>query len=234
MGRVRDSPPLLNDMLKLAVFDLDGTLKQAPDPYVYLHRRLGTLEAAEEFFAQGLSGEIAYEEWLRLDAELWRGTPKSVIEQLLRDNPYVPGARETVAALKARGAWVAIISSGLLLQAEMVAAELGIELVFGNEIFFQGDAADPVVNGRVRAHLTYHGKGQVMEDLQAQLGVSPAECLAVGDMSGDIPLFERAAVGVAVNPSQPEVAAAADIVLPEPDLRPLLERLHRHAPHLWP
>ena len=66
-------------MLKLAVFDLDGTLKQVPDPYVYLHQHLGTLAAAEAFTARGLSGAIDYEEWLRLDASLWRGTPRSVI-----------------------------------------------------------------------------------------------------------------------------------------------------------
>lgn len=220
-------------MLKLAVFDLDGTLKQAPDPYIYLHRRLGTMDEAEEFFAQGMAGEIDYEEWLRLDADLWRGTPKATLEKLLRENPYVPGARETVAALKARGVRVAIISSGLLLHAEMVAAELDIGPVFGNEIFFDGHPANPVVDGRVRAHFTLREKGQVMERLQAQLGVSPAECLAVGDTGGDIPLFERAAVGVAVNPSKSEVAAAADLVLPEPDLRPLLDRLRQHAPHLW-
>jgi len=221
-------------MLKLAVFDLDGTLKQARAPYVYLHRRLGTTDEADKFFAQGMAGEIVYEEWLRLDASLWVGTPQATLERLLRQNPYLPGARETVTALKARGVRVAIVSSGLLLHAEMVADELGVGPVFGNELFFDGDAANPVVSGRVRVHLTYHGKGQIMERLQAQLGVSPAACLAVGDTSSDVPLFERAAVGVAVNPSKPEVAATADIVLPEPDLSPLLDRLHRHAPHLWP
>ncbi len=221
-------------MLKLAVFDLDGTLKQARDPYVYLHRRLGTFEAAEAFTTQGQSGEIDYEEWLRLDAGLWRETPRSVIEQLLRENPYVPGAWETVATLRARGVCVAIISSGLLLHAQLVAGELGIGPVVANEILFHGDGTDPVVSGRVRVHLAPREKGIVMARLQAQLGVSPAECLAVGDTSSDLFLFERAAVGVAVNPHQPTVAAAADIVLPELDLHPLLDRLHHHASHLWP
>ncbi|MFZ5915960.1 MAG: HAD-IB family phosphatase [Chloroflexota bacterium] len=221
-------------MLRLAIFDLDGTLKQARDPYVYLHRCLGTSEAADAFFAQGMNGEIEYEEWLRLDAELWRGTPRSRLETLLRQNPYVPGAQETVAALKARGVRVALISSGLLLHAQMVAAELDIGPAYGNEIFFDGDGPQAVVNGHVRAHLTHHGKGPIMDRLQAELGVSPDECLAVGDARGDIALFERAAVGVAVNPDRPEVSAAAHIVLPEPNLYPLLECLHRHAPHLWP
>jgi len=221
-------------MLKLAVFDLDGTLKETRDPYVYLHRRLGTLEAAEAFTARGLSGEIDYEEWLRLDVGLWVGLSKVTLEGLLREIPYVPGARETVAALKARGVRVAIISSGLLLHAQIVAAELGIGPVFGNEIFFDGEASNPVVSGRVRASFTMHEKGVVMDRLQGRLGISPAECLAAGDTVSDIPLFERSAVGVAVNPSKPAVVAAADIVLPELDLRPLLDRLHQHAPHLWP
>lgn len=221
-------------MLRLAVFDLDGTLKQARDPYVYLHRHLGTLEAAEAFTGKGLSGEIPYEEWLRLDVSLWRGTPRSLLERLFRQNPYLPGARETIATLKARGAHVAIISSGLLLHAEMVARDLGVDFVFGNEIFFEDNGVEPVVSGEVRAHCPFHEKGRIMERVQAELGVAPNECLAVGDGTGDIPLFERAAVGVAVNPTRPEVAAAADIVLLRPDLRPLLDHLRRHAPHLWP
>ncbi|MFQ6016250.1 MAG: hypothetical protein ACE5NP_12510, partial [Anaerolineae bacterium] len=35
-----------------------GTLKQAHDPYVYLHRKLGTIEQSQEFFQKGLTGQI--------------------------------------------------------------------------------------------------------------------------------------------------------------------------------
>ncbi len=140
-------------MLKLAVFDLDGTLKRERDPYVYLHRRLGTLEAAEAFTAKGLSGEIPYDEWLRLDTGLWTGQPRGLLVQHLSDNPYLPGARETIAALRERGVIVAIISSGLLLHAEMVADELGIGPVLANEIGFDGEGEDARVNGHVTAHV---------------------------------------------------------------------------------
>jgi phosphoserine phosphatase len=44
-------------VLRLAIFDLDGTLKQARDPYVYLHQGLGTWEACRPFTAQGLAGD---------------------------------------------------------------------------------------------------------------------------------------------------------------------------------
>ena len=220
-------------MLKLAVFDLDGTLKQVPDPYIYLHERLGTLAAAEVFTARGLSGEIPYDEWLRLDTGLWTGTPRSVLVRHLNDNPYLPGARETVAALKAAGVIVAIISSGLLLHAQMAGEELGIGPVIGNELFFDGDEDNPVVNGQVRTHCPYGAKRPILEQMQAHLGITPAETLAVGDTRSDLGLFECAAVRVAVNPNHPEVAAAADIVLLDGDLWPLLGRLHAVAPDLW-
>jgi phosphoserine phosphatase len=221
-------------VLRLAVFDLDGTLKREKDPYMYLHSHLGTAEAAEQWVAPGLSGEIPYEEWLRLDVSLWRGIPRSRIEQVLRENPYLPGARETVAAMKERGVRVAIISTGLLLHAQIVAHDLGISPVYANEIMFERDGAEAVVSGQTRAHVTLGEKGRLMENLQSELGVRAEQCLAVGDGSSDIPLFERAGVSVALNPSSPEVATAADIVLPDQDMRPLLDRLHEYAPHLWP
>ena len=95
-------------MLKLAVFDLDGTLKQARDPYVYLHERVGVAEEGKALIATGMAGKLDYEEWLRRDAALWLGTPQARIEQWFREDAYVPGARETVTALRERGVKVEI------------------------------------------------------------------------------------------------------------------------------
>ncbi len=221
-------------MLRLAVFDLDGTLKEANDPYVYLHRHLGTEEASAVFTTRGLSGEIPYEEWLRLDVSLWTGTPRATLERFLRKNPYLPGARETIAALVEHGVRVSIITTGPLFHAQMVAADLGIGPVFGNEVLFSGNGPAAIVNGQVRAHIDLQGKGKVLAALQAELGISPAETIATGDGITDLPLFQLAAVAVAVCPSHPDVAAAADIVLSEKDLRPLLAQVQRFAPQLWP
>jgi len=214
-------------MLKLAVFDLDGTLKVERDPYVYLHRCLGVMAEAEVITAAGLSGELAYEDWLRADAELWRGTSRATLEQFLRADAYIPGAREAVRALQAHGVEIAIISSGLLLHAEMVAAELGIAHFCGNVLGFNGGDA-PAVTGEVKATAPIHAKGELMAQLQTALGVWPDETLAVGDSRSDLPLFARAAVRVAVAPHPPEVGGAVDLVLP--DLRELLPRLRAFVP----
>jgi phosphoserine phosphatase len=178
---------MISSRLRLAFFDLDGTLKQARDPYVYLHQRLGTWEASQAFFGKGLSGELAYDEWLRLDAALWQGVSRARIEELLRQNPYLPGAVETVRTLKRAGVLVALVSTGLDLHARQVQADLGIDYVFANEILFEKGLA----SGQAVAHLPEGGKGEVVAQLQAELGVRRDECLAVGDGMSDAGMFGR-------------------------------------------
>ena len=214
--------------LKLALFDLDGTLKQVRDPYIYLHRRLGTWEQSQEFFQLGMEGKIPYAEWLRRDAELWAGQPVERIIALFQANPYMPGAHAVLRALKQAGVTVALISTGLTLHAELVRAEFGLDYAFANEVL----VADGRLTGEAVERVPEGGKGAIAEQLMAELGVSSDALLAVGDTISDIALFERAGVSVAVNPSSDEVRAAADIVLEEPDLRPLLPRLVEWCPEL--
>lgn len=207
--------------LKLALFDLDGTLKQERDPYVYLHKQLGTWEQSEEFFQLGLQGKISYAEWLRRDAELWAGQPVAHIIALYRADPYVPGAREVLQALKQADVIVALISTGLTLHAELVRAEFGLDYVFANEVL----VADGRLTGEAVERVPEGGKGVIADQLMAELGVGSEALLAVGDSTSDIALFQRAGLSVAVNPSSEAVRAAADIVLEEADLRPLRPRL---------
>lgn len=212
--------------LRLAVFDLDGTLKKVQDPYVYLHKQLGTWEAAQAFTSEGLGGELDYDAWLRLDASLWKGVERTTIESIFRQNPYLPGARETVARLKRAGIQVAVVSTGLRIHAEQVQADLDIDSIIANEILFENGRA----SGEALAHIPEGSKGPVVAQLQAELGVTAVECLAVGDGSSDIDMFERAQIGIAVNPSSDLVRAAASLVLEEPDLNPLLAEMQRFAP----
>ena len=218
------------ERLRLAIFDLDGTLKEARDPYVYLHQRLGTWEASQVFFQKGLAGELGYEEWLRLDAGLWKGVSRATMEALFRENPYLPGARETVLALKRAGVLVALVSTGLRLHAEQVQAELGIDRIVANEILFENGIA----TGGARLHIPEGGKARIVAGLQAELGAAPEECLAVGDSSSDADMFPLVRLGVAVNPWSERVRQEAHLVLEGADLRPLLARVEEALPGWLP
>jgi len=216
--------------LRLAVFDLDGTLKRERDPYVYLHRRLGTWELSRTFFEQGRQGHIPYAEWLRLDASLWIGVERERMERLFAEDPYLPGAREAVGELKRRGLAVFVVSTGLSVHAVQVARELGLDGAIANEVLFR----DGRVSGETRVVVPEGGKGPVVEGLQARLGVGPEETLAVGDGESDVAMFERAAVAVAVAPVSQRVREAAHIVIEQPDLRDLIPRLEGMLPRPCP
>lgn len=207
--------------LRWAVFDLDGTLKQARDPYVFLHERLGVAEEAAPITEAGLSGRIPYEEWLRLDVGFWRGQPVARLKEWLREIPYLPGAREAVAELRRRGLRLAILTTGPHFHAEMVARELGIERAMGNEVVVRGG----IVTGEIGRVIPLEGKGPALRQLLEEWGADPAACLAVGDGESDVPMFRQVGVAVAVCPESRAVREAANLVLETPDLTDLIPAL---------
>lgn len=54
------------------------------------------------------------------------------------------------------------------------------------------------------------GKGEALRYLSETLGIDPARVVAVGDAGNDVPMFERAGLGVAMGNAMPVALAAAD------------------------
>ncbi|MCX7706378.1 MAG: HAD family phosphatase [Anaerolineae bacterium] len=199
--------------LRLAVLDVDGTLKQAESPYQYLHQRLGVAHLAASNRELALAGRISFGEWLRRDVALWAGQPVARIQQLLAENPYLPGAPELLRALKQAGVIVALVSAGFTLNTDPIMAEFGLDYVLANELL----SVDGVLDGRAINRVDEGSKARFACQLMAQLGISPEQTLAAGDTYTDLELFECAGVRWAVNPRSAELRARADAVF-EPDL----------------
>lgn len=199
--------------LRLAVLDVDGTLKEAESPYQYLHARLGVAHLARENRELALAGKIPPGEWLRRDVALWAGQPVDKIRRLLSENPILPGAPELLDALKQAGVVIALVSAGFTLNTDPLAAEFGIEHVLANELLYENGT----LSGKAINRVPHGGKAAFARSLMAQLGVGPAETLAAGDTHVDLELFDCAGVRIAVNPRSEALAAAAQVVF-EPDL----------------
>jgi phosphoserine phosphatase len=199
--------------LRLALFDADGSIKQAESPYLYLHAELGAeaLGWANRDLAR--AGQIDYAEWLRRDVALWAGQPVARIRQLLDRNPYIPGAPELLRYLKRCGIPVALVSAGFTLNTDPIMAEFGLDYCLANVL----TTSDGRLDGGAINHVPEGGKGRFARQLMDQLGVIGAETLAVGDTDGDLELFALAGVKIAVNPRSAELRATADAVF-EPDL----------------
>ena len=199
--------------LRLAVLDVDGTLKEAESPYQYLHARLGVAHLARENRALALAGKIPPGEWLRRDVALWAGQPVEKIQRLLAENPILPGAPELLDALKQAGVVIALVSAGFTLNTDPLAAEFGIEHVLANELLCENGT----LSGKAINRVPHGGKAAFARGLMAQLRAGPEETLAAGDTHVDMELFDCAGVRIAVNPRSEALAAAAHVVF-EPDL----------------
>ena len=67
-----------------------------------------------------------------------------------------------------------------------------------------------------------HAKGPVMDRLLEKLDIPHGEVAAIGDTVVDIPLFERATLGIAVNTENSKVIERTDYHLEDKDLRNLI------------
>ena len=209
---------MAKNSLKLAIFDIDGTLRRVRDPWIHLHNHLGVADLAKEFPARWQRGEISYDEWAELDAALWRGYARDKIVEALKLNPLRVGARRLVDWFNSRSIPCVGISSGLAVFNEVTAQELNIKEIISNELQFE----DHICNGKIAIQVNEENKGQVMDKILQRYSTAEEQVVAFGDGTADIPLLQKAGLGVAICPSNELVEfSAAHVVGDEPIHRAL-------------
>ena len=196
--------------IRLTIFDVDGVLKESPDPYTFLHRHFGTEEAGARHLQAFLAGEITYEEFAQLDAGEWKGRTVAETKAILRTNPYVPGAHELAEGLRARDIPFLLLSSGFDLHVEDIANELKADEYICNSLNHDGER----LTGAMTVRVPWGGKVPLVQDMLRRWQVEPEECLVVGDSTADIPTFRAVGYAVAVRPTNPDVSRAAHFTLP--------------------
>jgi phosphoserine phosphatase len=210
--------------LRLALFDLDGTIRRVRDPWVHLHEFLGVAEQARDLIPRWRRGEITYDEWARLDAALWRGVLRTKMMAALHENPVRRGARELVGWFTSKAIPCVGISTGLSIFHEHTARDLGMDRVICNELHFDGD----VCTGEITINVREGSKGEIMDEVLAEYGVRAEEAVAFGDGKADIPLFSKAGLGIAICPVQDQVRESPHYVVEAEPIDGALEIVASH------
>lgn len=215
-----------SETLRLAIFDLDGTLTAIRSPFRFISKALGVEKEAKRIYQGFLNGEIAYEDWGMLEVALWRGLPESQFIEILRTIPYRPGALDFVQYLKNMGVIVALVSAGFEQHVKARASEL-------NAIpykFTQVEVLNGSLTGIFISNLNKQSKRDLVIELQNQYSAGPEETLAAGDSLGDIAMFLDVGFSIAVDPETPEVSKAASIVLPNNNWKYALKIIKDNRP----
>jgi len=210
--------------LRLAIFDIDGTLRRVRDPWIHLHNHLGVAEEVKHLPDLWKKGEITYEEWARLDASYWRGHTRDNIVAALEANPLREGARELIGWFTYRLIPCVGISSGLSIFNEITARELGIKEIICNELHFDGE----ICSGEISIQVNEENKGEIMDEMLELYSVKDKQVAAFGDGTADIPLLKKAGLGVAICPSNEKVQAGAEHVVGEEPIHKAIAFVEDH------
>jgi phosphoserine phosphatase len=210
---------------KLALFDLDGTLTKERSAWEYIHRRLGVwVGNAERFQEAFLRGEITYERFCQLDAEIWKGMKASELERILREIPLYEGMEDLLRYLRSKGMKLGIISSGLSFLSDWIQDQYGFDYAVANELGVENG----ILNGTIKINVRYDRKKEWVQEAQRRFQARKEEILAVGDSTGDVDMFQMAGLSIAFNSFSPQLDAVATLSVRSLDLRDLIPNLALH------
>jgi len=208
-----------------AIFDFDGTLISGYSAIAFLREQLRRgdlstrdfLELAGAMASFGL-GNMGFSAMMAITSQFLKGIEEEAYIQLgeeLFTNQIArlvyPEARTLLAAHRAKGHTIAIISSATPYQVEPAAADLGIE----NVLCTQLEVEDGVFTGEV-VHPTCFGQGKVdaAEVLADSVGANLGQSFFYSDSTDDQLLLESVGNPVALNPSEKLRAVARDNAWP--------------------
>jgi phosphoserine phosphatase len=173
------------------------------------------------------AGRLSYAEWVALDVRSWReaGASRADLVAAFGCLRLVPGARETLAELKARGMRLAVISGTLDLLLESLFPDHPFDEVYTNRIWFDDAGA---IAGWEATPFDMEGKAVALRSIALREDVPLARCAFVGDHSNDLAAARIAGFTLAFRPKSAELEALAGAVVRSNDSNDLRDLL----PHL--
>jgi phosphoserine phosphatase len=178
---------------RLVAFDMDSTLIQA-EVIDELARAAGAGEEVARITERAMRGELDFKQSLRMRLKLIAGLDEGVLAEIAENLQLTEGAERLIQVLKTIGLKIAIISGGFSYFGEHLAARLGIDYVYANELEIKngkltGNVVGEIVDGARKAEL--------LRAIAAKENISMQQVIAVGDGANDLPMLSIAGLGVA-------------------------------------
>ncbi|MCP2046848.1 UNVERIFIED_ORG: phosphoserine phosphatase [Paenarthrobacter nicotinovorans] len=198
---------------KLLIMDVDSTLIQQ-EVIELLAAYAGKREEVAAVTEAAMRGELDFAQSLHARVAVLAGLPAAVVDSVRNEVRLSLGAAELVAAFKAAGHVVAVVSGGFNQILGPIAEELGLDYWIANEL----EIVDGALTGKVLgAVIDRAAKEKYLRQWSAAEGIELAHTIAVGDGANDLDMLGAAGIGVAFN-AKPAVRAVADAAINMPYL----------------
>lgn len=203
----------MSAVLGLVLFDVDGTLTRVRSVWQYILEAQGRWDdKGRENLDLFLDGTIDYEEFCHRDAELLAGVRYEDLVAIAANIPLNPGVSELFSHLRRDGYKIALVSTGLRVLTGLLELRLPVDACVANDF----EVVDGVCTGRAVIEIDDAEKGiharRLIELFDSSFTV------AIGDGSGDIPMFLEADLSIAIGDAAPSLIAIADLHHPTHDL----------------
>ncbi|GAA4716842.1 phosphoserine phosphatase SerB [Nocardioides conyzicola] len=196
---------LLRRGTRLIVMDVDSTLIQG-EVIEMLAAHAGYEAEVAAVTAAAMRGDLDFEASLRSRVALLAGVPATALDEVYDAIVLAPGARTLVRTLRRLGYRFALVSGGFSQLVDRLAEDLGIHFSRANEL----EIVDGVLTGRIIGPVVDRaGKAAALREFAAEIGVSEAATIAIGDGANDLDMLNAAGLGIAYN-AKPLVQDAAD------------------------
>lgn len=221
-------PPLKLADFKLIAFDMDSTLIniECVDEIADAAGRKAEVAAITE---AAMRGEITdYKESLRQRVALLKGVTVAHMEEVYTQRLQLnPGAAKLVAACKAAGLKVLLVSGGFTFFTDRIRQRLGIDFARSNVLEVGSGPTCGALTGRMVDQpwgdiCDGAEKRRTLLEVATLMGISPSQCIAMGDGANDLPMMGVAGLSVAYH-AKPAVRTQANVAINAGGLDRLLE-----------
>ncbi|WP_236702659.1 phosphoserine phosphatase SerB [Thalassomonas actiniarum] len=215
---LKDAPSLSKP--GLLVMDMDSTTIEVEciDEIAAL---AGVGQQVAEVTELAMQGKLDFTQSLVQRVARLRGAPESVLAEVARDIPLMPGLKILVGTLKQHQWRVAIASGGFTYFADHLCQLLELDGAFANEL----EIIDGKLTGKVTGDIVdAKVKAQTLKILSDKFALDHRQTVAMGDGANDLVMMNSAALGVAFK-AKPLVLEQADVSINHSGLDCLLHYL---------